>query len=314
MRLLFAGTPAAAVPSLLALLEAGHDVATVVTNPDAPTGRGRVMAGSPVAAEARARGIEVLQPARAREDWFVDAVTHLEPDVAVVVAWGCLVPDRLLTVPTHGWINLHFSLLPAWRGAAPVQRAIMAGEQTTGVTTFELVHELDAGPIYRQEPVPIDPDETAGELLQRLAVLGASALVETLTDVAAGAVPQPQPDGDVSLAPKLGPTDGHIDWAMSAAAIHDLIRGVTPAPGAWTTLEGERLKVGRTQLLDANELVATGAVDLEPGELLATRHELLAGTGAGGLRLTQVQPSGKPMMDGSGWARGARLRPGARYE
>ena len=306
--MLFAGTPAAALPSLKALRLAGHDIVAVATNPDAPRGRGRRLTPSPVAAEAARLGLRLLQPTRAREQWFVDAVGELAPDLAVVVAWGCLVPDLLLTVPTNGWVNLHFSLLPAWRGAAPVQRAIMAGDRTTGVTTFELVHDLDAGPVYRREPVTIGDDETAGELLSRLADLGAKVLTATANDIAAGATPQPQPEGETTLAPKVTPDDARIDWTMPGRAIHDLVRGTTPAPGAWTTLHGARLKVGRTSMVD------DPAVVLTPGELLVRKHDVLTGTGDGALRLVSVQADGKPIMDSPSWARGTRPNPGDHFE
>jgi len=306
VRLLFAGTPAAALPSLKALLDAGHDVVAVATNPDAARGRGRQLAPSPVAAEAARLGLPLLQPVRAREPWFVDTVTQLAPELAVVVAWGTLVPDSLLAVPAHGWVNLHFSLLPAWRGAAPVQRALMAGDRTTGVTTFQLVHDLDAGPVYRQEAVAIGEDETAGELLTRLASIGAEALVKTVDDIAAGAAPQPQPDGEITLAPKVTPDDARIDWCASAETIHNLVRGVTPDPGAWTSIQGRRLKILRLQ--------PWAHSGLTPGQVLATKTEVLVGTKEVAVRLIEVQPEGKPPMEAAAWARGARLSEGDRFE
>lgn len=301
MRLLFAGSPAAAVPSLSALREAGHEIVAVVTNPDAPKGRGRRPAPSPVAVEAGRLGLPVFQPRRAKEPWFVDAITKLAPDLAVVVAWGCLVPDDLLTVPSHGWVNLHFSLLPAWRGAAPVQRAIMAGETLTGVTTFELVRELDAGPVYRRAEVAVADDETAGDLLGRLAAIGARVLVDTVADVAAGAKPSPQPAVGISLAAKVSPEDARIDWRQPAVAVHDAVRGTTPDPGAWTTCRGERLNVGRTALH------GEAASPLRPGQLSVSKRGVLVGTGDGVIRLVAVQSAGKAMMDAAAWARGARV-------
>jgi len=306
MRVLFAGTPAPALPTLRALIDAGHDVLAVATNPDAPSGRGKQVAASPVAAEARALGLPLLQPVKAREPWFVDAVNELAPDVAAIVAWGCLIPDSLLKAPAHGWVNVHFSLLPAWRGAAPVQRAIIAGDQVSGVTTFELVHDLDAGPVYRQAPVQIAPGETAGELLGRLAVVGAEALVGTLEDIATGIKPAPQPLDGVSLAPKVTSEDARIDWHLPAATVEALVRGVTPHPGAWTTLDGARFKVGQVSLAEGPAL--------GPGELLATKRDLLVGASGGVLRIATVQAVGKPVMDGAAWARGARLAQGARFE
>jgi len=306
MRLLFAGTPAAALPSLAALREAGHEVVAVATNPDAHRGRGRQLAPSPVAAEAARLGLPLLQPVRAREQWFIDAVTELAPDLAVVVAWGTLVPDSLLAVPAHGWVNLHFSLLPAWRGAAPVQRAIMAGDRTTGVTTFRLVHDLDAGPVYRQEATAIGDDETAGELLARLAAVGARVLVGTVADIASDATPQPQPEGEITLAPKVTPDEARINWTTPATTIHNLVRGVTPDPGAWTSLHGRRLKILRVK--------PWAHSGLAPGQVLATKTEVLVGTKGVAVRLMEVQPEGKPPMEASAWARGARLNPGDRFE
>ena len=308
MRVLFAGTPEPALPTLRALLDAGHEVVAVASNPDAPSGRGKQLSASPVAAAAQALGLQLLQPVKAREPWFVDAVKDLAPDVAVIVAWGCLIPDSLLGVPTHGWVNVHFSLLPAWRGAAPVQRAIMAGEKVSGVTTFELVHDLDAGPVYRQMPVEISDGETAGELLGRLALVGAETLVGTLDDIANGVQPMPQPSNGVSLAPKVTTDDARIDWQHSASAVEALVRGVTPHPGAWTMLEGARFKVGQVELIDGAEPA------LVAGEMSATKKDLLVGTGDGVLRLVTVQAVGKPVMEGAAWARGARLEPGAHFE
>ncbi|MCL2652966.1 MAG: methionyl-tRNA formyltransferase [Propionibacteriaceae bacterium] len=327
MRVLFAGTPTSALPTLHALLDAGHDVVAVASNPDAPSGRGRHLAASPVAAEAQSLGLPLLQPAKAREPWFVDAVKDLAPDVAVIVAWGCLIPDSLLDVPTHGWVNVHFSLLPAWRGAAPVQRAIMAGDKVSGVTTFELVHDLDAGPVYRQVPVEIAVGEAAGELLDRLAVVGADALVATLDDIASGVKPTPQPLEGVSLAPKVTSEEARIDWTRPAAAIVDQVRGVTPQPGAWTTLNGTRLKVGRARISNyyppsLGWWGPEGYFDLgffaswSPGSVVEEVYpdSLIVGTGEGKVMLMSLQTPGKAMMDAVDWARGVRLPPKARFE
>jgi len=301
MRLLFAGTPATALPTLQALRDAGHDVVAVATNPDAPVGRGRHMTASPVAASAAELGTPLLQPKRAREPWFIDAVAGLDVDVAVIVAWGCLIPDALLSVPRHGWVNLHFSLLPAWRGAAPVQRAIMAGEQVTGVTTFRLVHELDAGPVWRRRSVAIESDETAGALLGRLAEVGATAMVETLKDIEAGVAPHDQPVGGVSLAPKVTPDDGRIDWSRPESAIHDHVRGVTPAPGAWTTFRGQRLKICQT-----TRIIDPSMAGIVNGQLVVADSYVAVGAGDGCIGVTQVQPAGKPAMSAVAWARGVR--------
>ena len=307
VRLVFAGSPAAALPSLRALVAAGHDVAAVVTNPDAPTGRGRRLEPSPVGRLADELGIRTLKPARARDPEFVAALTQVAPDACPVVAWGKLIPDSLLDVPVHGWINLHFSLLPAWRGAAPVQRALMAGDAQGGVTTFRIVHDLDAGPVFRQVATPIGPDETAGDLLDRLASLGAATLAATLDDIAAGVVPTPQPEGALTVAPKVGVDDVRIDWAAPARTVHNLVRGACPDPGAWTTLDGARFKVLATTL-DAD-----GVPALAPGQLHADRHALWAGAADGALRLVRVQASGKPPMAGADWARGAHLNPGDHF-
>jgi len=295
-----------AVPSLHALLDAGHEVVAVATNPDAPAGRGRGVAPSPVARAADAYGIEKLQPVRAREQWFGEAVADLAVDAAVIVAWGCFIPDRLLSVPKHGWINLHLSLLPAWRGAAPVQRAIMAGDTVSGATTFRLVHDMDAGPVWQRQAVAVEPDETAGELLARLAICGAGLLLDTLSDVEAGIEPVAQATDGVSLAPKVTVSDARIDWSCPMLQVHNLVRGTTPAPGAWTMLGESRLKVLRTALAEGDELA--------PGQLVATRHALRAGTGSSALEIVTVQAPGKPPMAGADWARGARLAAGASLE
>ena len=308
MRLLFAGSPATAVVSLNALLADGHDIVAVATNPDARTGRGRHLAVSPVAAAAAAFGIPLLQPVRARDPWFAQAVNQLEVDAAVIVAWGTLIPDALLGVPKHGWVNLHFSLLPAWRGAAPVQRALMAGDTTSGVSTFRLVHDLDAGPWWRQQSTTIGQDENAGELLGRLAEIGAACLVRTLGDIASGIEPSPQAATGLSLAPKVGVEDARLTWTQPAVEIHNQVRGTTPAPGAWTTLRGQRLKIQRTALAQ------TDGPTMAPGELFATRTSLLAGTGDGRIQLVSVQSVGKPPLAGADWARGAHLDPGVRCE
>jgi len=246
MRLVFAGTPAIAVPSLEAIIEAGHEVVAVATNPDAPVGRYRRLTSSPVAEAARAHGLETLTPARARDPEFGARLADMAPEVCAIVAWGQLIPEALLALPPHGWINLHFSLLPAWRGAAPVQRALMAGETTTGVTTFRLVKELDAGAVFRQVSTSISPTETAGEVLARLAALGAGVLLDTLSDLESGVEPTPQSTTGITLAPKVSVDDARIDWAKDAVGLDCLVRGTSPVPGAWTTWGEARLRVLRT--------------------------------------------------------------------
>src|SRR5215472_8105743 len=244
MRLVFAGTPQAAVPSLRALLRSRHDVVAVITRPDAPAGRGQRVGPSPVARCATGAGVRVLRPSSPREPGFLGELRALAPDCCPVTAYGALIPKAALEVPRHGWVNLHFSLLPAWRGAAPVQHAILHGDDITGATTFGLVAGLDAGPVYGVVTEPIRPGDTAGDLLARLAESGAELLAETLDGIESGelrAVPQPA-DG-VSYAPKLTPDDARVRWTAPAHVVGRQIRACTPAPGAWTTLGGTRLKL-----------------------------------------------------------------------
>jgi methionyl-tRNA formyltransferase len=306
LRLLFAGTPAPAVPSLEALLASDHEVVAVLSRPDAPSGRGRRVSRSPVAERADAAGIPVLQPRSPREPAFLDQLAGLAVDAAPVVAYGALIPQAALDLPAHGWVNLHFSLLPAWRGAAPVQHAIMAGDEITGACTFRLEAGLDTGPVYGYVTEPIGPRDTAGELLERLAGSGAGLLAATLQAIEAGtASPQPQPADGVSLAPRIEVADARVDWNLPAHVVDRRIRGVTPAPGAWTTWRGERLRLGPVQ-------PAPDVDDLEPGQLRPERTGVLAGTGRGAVRLGDVQPAGKRMQPAADWARGARPEPGER--
>ncbi|NSX37453.1 methionyl-tRNA formyltransferase [Pseudarthrobacter oxydans] len=296
MRVLFAGTPAVAVPSLDALVEAGFDVVAVLTRPDAPVGRKRVLTPSPVAARAAELGIEVIRAAR------VDAgatarIADVNPDVAAIVAYGGLVPPAALAVPRHGWINLHFSLLPAWRGAAPVQRAVMAGDDVTGAVTFLLEEGLDTGPVFGTLTESVGPEDTAGELLERLSRNGAVLLAQTLSAIGAGkASAQPQA-GEVSLAPKLTLEDGHLKWSHPALAISRQARGVTPEPGAWTVLDGQRVKLEPVRL-------RPDVTTLAPGALALHGKSVLVGTGSHAVELTRIQPAGKKMMAAADWARG----------
>jgi methionyl-tRNA formyltransferase len=296
MRVLFAGTPAVAVPSLDALVQAGFDVVAVLTRPDAPVGRKRVLTPSPVAARAAELGIDVIHAARV-DAAVTEKIAAAAPDVAAIVAYGGLIPRAALDIPRHGWINLHFSLLPAWRGAAPVQRAVMAGDDITGAVTFLLEEGLDTGPILGTLTESVRPDDTAGLLLGRLAHSGAVLLAQTLSAVAAGkAVPQPQ-HGDVSLAPKLTLDDGRINWKQPALAIGRRARGVTPEPGAWTTLDGQRVKLEPV-------LLRQDVGDLGPGAVVQSDNGILVGTGSHAVELTRIQPSGKKMMAAADWARG----------
>ena len=296
MRVLFAGTPAVAVPSLDALIQAGFDVVAVLTRPDAAVGRKRVLTPSPVAQRAAELGITVIHAAKVDAD-VTAKIASFTPDVAAIVAYGGLIPPAALDVPRHGWINLHFSLLPAWRGAAPVQRAIIAGDDVTGAVTFQLEAGLDTGPVFGTLTESVGPEDTAGLLLERLSHSGAVLLAQTLSAVDAGkAAPQPQ-QGDVSLAPKLTLDDGRIDWHQPALAIGRRARGVTPEPGAWTTLEGQRVKLEPVRL-------RPDVTDLTPGAVVLKDKSVLVGTGSHAVELTRIQPAGKKMMAAPDWARG----------
>lgn len=301
MRLVFAGTPAVACPSLDAIAASGHEILAVVTRPAAPQGRSAHPVASPVADWAQERGIETLTPGHPREAAFRGRLAELAPDCCPVVAYGALLPERVLAIPRHGWVNLHFSLLPAYRGAAPVQRAIMDGATVTGATTFRIVRELDAGPIYGTITEDVGPLDTSGDLLDRLAVKGARLLVETLDRIENGAVPSPQPVDGVTLAAKVDPEDVRIDWNAPAVQIARLIRGASPEPGAWTTIADQRFRILLAEPADE---------DLPAGVIEARRREVLVGTGQGSVRLHTVQPVGKKPMAGPDWARGARLAGG----
>ncbi len=297
MRLIFAGTPDAAVPSLDALAASDHEIVRVVTRPPAPLGRKRVLTPSPVDARAQELGLPVLRANRLRADETAE-LAALEADLAVIVAYGALVAEPLLSAPRLGWINLHFSLLPRWRGAAPVQRALIAGETTTGVDVFQLEAGLDTGPILASEAVPVGALETAGNLLARLATLGAGVLaatVDRLADGTAVAVPQ---EGEPTLAPKLTLVDGRLDWTEPAERVFARLRGCTPEPGAWTTTGEKRLKV--LEAAPAREAPA-----LEPGAVVLAGGRVLAGCADGALELVRVQPEGRGAMPADAWLRGA---------
>jgi methionyl-tRNA formyltransferase len=294
------------VPSLEALLASEHDVVAVLTRPDAPSGRGRRLSRSPVALRADEAGIPVLQPRSPREPEFLEQLVDLAVDAAPVVAYGALIPPAALDLPGHGWVNLHFSLLPAWRGAAPVQHAIMAGDDVTGASTFRLEAGLDTGPVFGTVTEPIGPRDTAGDLLARLAVSGARLLVATLDGIAAGGLePRPQPAEGISFAPRIEPADARVEWALPAHVVDRRIRGVTPAPGAWTTWRGDRLRV-------APVAPAPDGPPLEPGQLAVEGGAVYVGTGTDAVRLGEVQPAGKRMLPAADWARGARPAPGER--
>ncbi len=303
MRLVFAGTPEVALPALDAIAASRHELLAVLTRPDAPAGRGRRLVRSPAGAWADERGIEVLTPARPREPEFLDRLKALAPDCVPVVAYGALVPPAALEIPRFGWVNLHFSLLPAWRGAAPVQHAVLNGDELTGASVFQLEAGLDTGPVFGTLTEPVEPTDTAGDLLARLAKAGARLLVDVLDGIEAGVLaPQPQPADGVSLAPKLTVDDARIRWEDPAFSVDRRIRAATPAPGAWTTLRGERVKLGPVRREPAGSL--------PPGEIRVERARVLVGTGTVPVRLGEVRAAGKKPMPADAWARGTRLEPG----
>ncbi|MEV0596424.1 methionyl-tRNA formyltransferase [Nonomuraea cavernae] len=308
MRLVFAGTPETALPSLRALIDSPrHEVVAVVTRPDAQSGRGRKVHPSPVAELAEEAGIEVLRPAKAGDPGFLERLAELRPDCCPVVAYGALLPQPALDVPRFGWINLHFSILPAWRGAAPVQHAILHGDEITGASTFQIVKELDAGPVYGVVTEAIRPGDTSGELLDRLSVSGAELLAATLDGVEDGKLEaRPQPLDGVSLAPKINVADAQVDWSGPAMRVDRLVRACTPGPGAWSVFRGHRVKLGPVRLVPDAER-------LGPGEVAATKHSVLVGTATHPVELGEVQPEGKRLMSAGEWARGARVDNGERF-
>ena len=306
MKLVFAGTPAPAVPALRALLDSGrHEVVAVVTRPDAQAGRGRRVVRSPVGALADSRGIEVLTPARAGDPAFLARLAELAPDACPVVAYGALLPQAALDIPRLGWVNLHFSLLPAWRGAAPVQAAIRAGDEITGASTFRIVKELDAGPVFGVVTETIGATDTAGSLLGRLSESGAKLLLSTMDGLADGSlVAREQPAEGLSYAPKVTVEDARVSFADPASAVDRQIRSVTPEPGAWAEFRGERFKLGPVTVLDEP--------GPPPGEIVVERKRVLVGTATKPLRLGDVQAPGKKRMAATDWARGTRIDQGER--
>ncbi|GAA1784496.1 MULTISPECIES: methionyl-tRNA formyltransferase [Streptomonospora] len=298
MKLVFAGTPEAAVPSLKTLLGSHHDVAAVATRPDARSGRGRRLAPSPVAQVAQDAGVEVLKPEKASDPEFLRRLREIAPDCCPVVAYGALLRREALDVPAHGWVNLHFSLLPQWRGAAPVQHAVLHGDDLTGAATFLIEPDLDSGPVYGTVVEPIGPHDTSGDLLARLAESGAGLLLRTLDGIESGELaPRPQSGDGVSFAPKLTPADAEVDFTAPAMRVDRLIRACTPAPGAWTTFRGRRLKLGPVRPV-------IGADALPPGRIGVTRDRVFAGTATHPVELGEVQPQGKRRMPAVDWARG----------
>lgn len=306
MRLLFAGTPEVAVPSLQALVDSGHEVCAVLTRPDAAAGRGRRPSRSAVAERADALGIPVWTPASLRDPDALAELASMAPDCCPVVAYGALIPAAALAVPRHGWLNVHFSLLPAWRGAAPVQYAVLHGDSVTGATVFRLDEGLDTGPVLSWIEEPIGPRDTSGDVLDRLAVRGAQLLVDTIASLASGGLAAiPQPAEGATYAPKLDVSDARVDWARPAHEIDRRVRACTPAPGAWTTFRGDRIKVSPI-VLDVDDSLA-------PGEIRASKAGVLVGTGTVAVAMTEVRPEGRKPMAAADWARGVRPTDGEAF-
>ncbi|MFN0144241.1 MAG: methionyl-tRNA formyltransferase [Mycobacterium sp.] len=302
MRIVFAGTPTAALPSLQRFIDSPHhEVVAVITRPDAVAGRRGKPAPSPVAQLALDAGIPVLRPQRPNSAEFIAELTAIAPDCCAVVAYGALLSEEMLAVPAHGWVNLHFSLLPAWRGAAPVQAAIAAGDSVTGATTFRIELALDSGPIFGVVTETIRPGDTAGELLDRLALSGGALLDATLDGIADGTlIPVAQPRDGVSIAPKVSVEQARVRWDLPAHVIERRIRAMTPNPGAWTMIGDMRIKVGPVSIEESGDAV-------EPGVIVAERARVLIGTGSVPVQLGRLQPPGKKPMAAADWARGARL-------
>lgn len=303
MRLVFAGTPAAAVPTLRTLARS-HEIVAVVTRPDAPLGRKRVLTPSPVAQAAEELGLPIIKAARL-DDEATEQITALKPELGVIVAYGGLVREPLLSAPEHGWINLHFSLLPQWRGAAPVQRALIAGDTELGASVFQLVPALDAGDVYAARTVPVPADATADVALQILADDGAGLTADVVASIADGTGVAVTQQGVPTVAPKLTLEDGALEWTQSAAELFARFRGVTPEPGAHTTVEGVHVKVLEMAPIDAEAQ--------EPGAVVATKQALLVGTGTAPVAVTRVQPAGKGAMNATDWWRGLRADENVRF-
>ena len=309
MRLAFLGTGRFAVPSLEAVLDAGHDVVALVTQPDRESGRGRELAPPPTKLVALARGLTVQQPRRIRLPEAVEALAALAPEILVVVAYGQILPPAVLGLAPRGAVNVHASLLPLYRGAAPIQWAVARGASETGVTTMQLDEGLDTGPILLARATPIGPDETAGELQERLAALGATLLLETLAGLAAHRLePRPQDHARATLAPILRKEDGRVDWSLAARELGWRVRGFHPWPGMTAAWQGRGLKLLRV----AEALPGPG----EPGQVLAVEAQgVVVGCGGGSrLRLVEVQPESRRAMPAGAWAAGARVRPGDRFD
>ncbi|GLY17295.1 methionyl-tRNA formyltransferase [Kineosporia rhizophila] len=309
MRIIVAGTPEVALPPAEAIRASSHEIIAVLTRPDAVSGRGRKVSRSPLGQWADGHGIPVYQPARPGDPEFLEQLEQLAPDCVAVIAYGALVPQRALDIPRLGWINLHFSVLPAWRGAAPAQRALMAGDEVTGASVFQLEKGLDTGPVYGVMTQTIRPRDTAGDLLDKLAEGGSGLMVAVLDGLEAGEMEaRPQPEEGVSLAPKITVEEARVDWTQNAVTIDRRVRGCTPAPGAWTTFRGARLGLGPVEPLSEE------AEPLAPGELRVLKKAVHVGTATGAVALGEVRPAGKKAMAAVDWARGARPSAGERFE
>ncbi|MBT2503259.1 methionyl-tRNA formyltransferase [Curtobacterium sp. ISL-83] len=300
MRLVVAGSPAAAVPTLRRLAASDHEIAAVLTRPPTPQGRKRVLTPTPVALAAAELGLPVIEAVRVDDD-VTARIAALQPDLGVIVAYGALLRRPALDAPRHGWINLHFSDLPAYRGAAPVQRAVMAGDTRTAATVFQLVEALDAGPVFGSEPFDIHPDATSGEVLAAMAETGAAVVARVVDDIAAGSATATEQTGEPSTAPKLTLADGHVDFDLPSTAVHARVRGVTPEPGAYAHLGDLRVKLLRTS---RTETPSDSELSLAPGALALSGGRLLVGTADDPLTVLQVQPAGKQAMEAAAWARG----------
>lgn len=314
MKIVFAGTPDTAVPSLQALIDSdAHEIAAVITRPDAPKGRGRTLHRSPVGEVADAAGIEVLTPTSGRDPELASALRNLDVDAAAVVAYGNILPQHVLDIPRHGWVNLHFSLLPAWRGASPVNAAIAAGDEITGASTFRLEAAMDTGPVFGTITESIGAHDTAGELLDRLAKAGAGLLVATLDGIESGElIAVAQPADGVSYTGKITSADARIRWDLPAFAVDRHVRSITPVPGAWTELDGQRFKIGAVSLPSPDSLPEQ-ATGLDSGELNWTKKTLFVGTATGPIAIDRLQPPGKKPMNAMDWVRGSHIEPGARF-
>ena len=311
MRIVFAGSPQAALPVLTYLEQSAHDLVAVLSRPDAPSGRGRKLAQSPVSSYAAQHDLMLYQPKTLKNN--TEAATFLrdlQPDLGVIVAYGAILPADILEIPKFGWINIHFSLLPRWRGAAPVQRALQEGDTQTGVTVFQLEPALDTGPIYATCSYEVPESATAGDVLLELAELSVGPLEQALSMIERGVAPEPQADTGVTYAPPLHPSEGEIDWSAPSDTIANHIRGFTPSPGAWTMWQESRVKLG---VLESNPPLTMPIPPLEPGQIFTTRHEVWVGTGSAPVCLGNVATAGKKPMPAEAWARGAHLESSAKF-